>query len=117
MKSRKNYATAFILATITAALAGGYVYAATEHFSDSTTDQAWDAWTQKWEGEVSCDYEKIALTPGADESKLNFAWYSKTDGAATPRIELSKNSDLSQSVTYDGNAVQAVEGYQSNRVT
>ncbi|MDK2967921.1 metallophosphoesterase [Lacrimispora sp.] len=117
MKSRKNYAAAFILAAITAVLAGGYVYAATEHFSDSTMDQAWDAWTQKWETQVSRDYEKIALTPGEDETKLNFAWYSKTDGTATPKIEISKRSDMGQSVTFEGSTVPAIDGYLSNRVT
>ena len=117
MKSRKRCMAAFVLAALTAALAGGYVYAATEHFSDSTADKDWDSWTFNWNQEVSKDYEKIALTPGADETKLNFAWYSKSDGTATPKIELSKNSDMSQAVTYNGSASLAVDGYQSNKVT
>lgn len=117
MHVRKKYVAAMVSAALTVALAGGSVFAATERFADSTTDAAWDSWVQKWEGQVSGDYEKIALTPGTDETQMNFAWYSKADGAATPRVELSTKSDMSGAVAFEGAATQAIDGYMSNKVT
>lgn len=117
MNGRKKCAAAAISAALTMMLAGGYVYAATQHFYDSTTDEAWEGWVQQWESQVSTDYEKIALTPGTDETQMNFAWYSKTDGTATPKIELSKSSDMSGAVTFEGYTVPAIDGYSSNKVT
>lgn len=116
MNVRKKYAVAIISTALSLALAGGYVYAATGHFSDSTTDTNWDGWVQQWE-DLSKDYEKIALAPGADETKMNFAWYSKTDGTPTPRIELSEKNDMKNAVTFEGNASPAIDGYMSNKVT
>lgn len=44
---------------------------------------AWQAWTEGWAA-LAADYTQVSLTPGADETQLNFAWYSKdADGAAT----------------------------------
>ncbi len=117
MRVKKRYATVAVTAALMLTLAGGYAFAATQHFADSTADKDWESWVQKWDGQVSTDYEKIALTPGADESKMNFAWYSKTDGAATPKIELSKSQDMAKSVTFEGALSQAIDGYISNKVT
>ena len=47
---------------------------------------AWQAWTEGWAA-LAADYTQVSLTPGADETQLNFAWYSKdADGAATPVV-------------------------------
>ena len=39
-------------------------------------DQQWENWKAEWET-LKIDWTQISLTPGSDESKLNFAWYSK----------------------------------------
>ncbi len=64
--------------------------AATVHYNDGSTvggSEAWSAWTQEWE-QVATDYTKVSLTPGKNETELNFAWYSSVeDGqAATPVV-------------------------------
>ncbi|WP_394525242.1 metallophosphoesterase [Lacrimispora sp. JR3] len=117
MNRRKKYGAAFLSAALTLVLAGGYAYAATKHFADSTKDEAWDNWVQKWENQVSTDYEKVALTPGADETQMNFAWYSRADKEATPKIELSTNSNMSGAKVFEGEATQAIDGYRSNKAT
>lgn len=49
------------------------------------------------------DAGKIALTPGEDETEMNFAWYSETKG--TPQVKLGTKADLSDAKVYTGTAV------------
>ena len=86
-----------LLGTCPAALA------ATENYNDSSLtggSAAWQAWTEAW-GALAADYTQVSMTPGADETELNFAWYSKdADGAATPVVHFGT----------DRNALTAFEG-------
>ena len=105
--------------------------AATVHYNDGAAvggSAAWNAWTEKWET-VATDYTQVSMTPGADETELNFAWYSKDNGqAATPVVHFGtdKNalktftgtsadvdSDLTGGEAYDYNDV-TVTGLQEN---
>ena len=55
--------------------------AATVHYNDSSVtggSAAWNAWVTDWEN-TAADYTKVSLTPGADETELNFAWYSPVE--------------------------------------
>ena len=49
-------------------------FAATEHWNDNSAKTAvskeWKNWKVKWEQEKN-DYEKIALSPGENETKMN----------------------------------------------
>ena len=71
--------------------------AATVHYNDGATvggSAAWTAWTEEW-NTVATDYTQVSLTPGEDETELNFAWYSLDNGsAATPVVHFgtSRNS-------------------------
>ncbi len=67
---------------------GQIATAATVHYNDSSVTGAsaeWTAWVNSWE-QTSTDYTKVSLTPGKDETQLNFAWYSKDSGNATPIV-------------------------------
>ncbi len=48
---------------------------------------AWAAWKATWADEIRDNYEQVALTPGTDETQLNFAWYSYTK--ETPMVRLT----------------------------
>lgn len=65
------------------------IYAATEHYNDSSKTgdaESWQAYQDNWET-LAADYTQVSITPGKDETELNFAWYSeKTDGEATPVV-------------------------------
>lgn len=61
----------------------------------------WAAWQETWKT-IRSDYEKIALTPGEDETKLNFAWYSVTQ--ETPKLKL---------MGANGNLIKEYTGTQS----
>lgn len=60
-------------------------FGATEHYTDSSVvgaESGWDEWVASWDT-TATDFTKVSLTPGKDDTELNFAWYSeKTDGAA-----------------------------------
>lgn len=61
--------------------------AATAHFYDAAqggASMAWTAWSARWP-QTAADYTNVSIAPGADQTKLNFAWYSPA-GAPTPVV-------------------------------
>lgn len=95
------------------------VQAATEHWNDASTDsKAWEDWKANWDT-YSSNYENVSLTPGINETELNFAWYSKT--VETPAVRIAQNEDMSGAAEYTGTQTTAVDidntQYYSNKVT
>lgn len=78
-------------------------YASTAHYSDSSVvgaDSGWTDWDSNWEAMAS-DFTKVSLTPGADDTQLNFAWYSeKGDSEATPVVHFG--TDKENLETFEG---------------
>lgn len=78
-------------------------FAATEHWNDNSGKKAisdeWSQWKTKWET-IKTDYEKISMVPGADATKMNYAWYSKTADEA--KVRISTNADMSKTTEKDG---------------
>lgn len=114
-------------------MAGMSSYAATSHWNDaslSSDSTAWSAWKTTWET-VKDDYEKLSLTPGADETQLNFAWYSHMEESpkvryATTRDGVSSGVECegiqeSTTISYLDTLKESLEGqdgtYYSNKVT
>ena len=108
--------------TSTAAAGSVSVSALPDQYNDSSvTGTDWDAWVAAWDT-VATDYTKVSLTPGADETQLNFAWYSKTaDGAATPVVHFGTDPSALQEFTGETGAVDTEltggEAYDYNHVT
>lgn len=80
----------------------------------------WETWKTEWAEGVSTDWKQISLTPGSDESELNFAWYST--GNAVPKLVIGEGRSMKNAVTYTAaqtEATQAKDGtqYYSNKVT
>ena len=98
------------------------VSALPDQYNDSSvTGSDWDAWVAEWDT-VAADFTKVSLTPGADETQLNFAWYSKAaDGAATPVVHFGTDPDALQEFTGESGAVDTEltggEAYEYNHVT
>lgn len=99
------------------------VSASTEHYNDSSVTGAgsgWDEWAANWE-ETAADYTKVSITPGEDETKLNFAWYSKYSKETTPIVLFGTSKD--QLKEYKGTVgsvetdLTGGEAYQYNHVT
>ena len=75
--------------------------AATVHYNDGAAvggSAEWTAWAQKWDS-VAADYTKVSLTPGRDESELNFAWYSRADGKDTPVVHFGTSKGSMKTFT------------------
>lgn len=94
--------------------------AATEHFNDAYKESAdWINWKEAWK-DRSSDFENVSITPGRNETELNFAWYSKTP--ETPKIKLT--AEGKKDVTFEGEQTAVtghdnagLQGYYSNKVT
>lgn len=97
-----------------------YVNAATEHWNDASQEaSAWTQYKKNW-ATLSSNYQNVSLTPGADESQLNYAWYSKT--AEEPKVRITKDrSKMEKATVYKGTqekiTLTGLEGYYSNKVT
>lgn len=78
-------------------------FAATEHWNDNSGKKAisdeWSQWKTKWET-IKTDYEKVSMVPGADATKMNYGWYSKTQDEA--KVRVSTNPDMSKTTEKDG---------------
>lgn len=82
---------------------------------------AWQAWVDGWDV-LAADFTQVSLTPGADETQLNFAWYSKdADGAATPVVHFG--TDRNNLASFEGTSAAVDssltngEAYSYNHVT
>lgn len=75
---------------------------------------AYEAWKESWKT-ISEDWTQVSLTPGADETQMNFAWYSKK--SETTGFQYGKSKDLSDAKTVEIAQTDAQEGYYSNKVT
>ena len=98
MNSKKSKLASILTSVLAFAILFGIgqtVLAATTQYNDSSTvdgSTEWKAWTEEWKT-VATDFTEISLTPGANETELNFAWYSKYEGKASPVVHfgVSKN--------------------------
>ena len=118
---------------LSAALSAGSLtaYAATEYWNDASTkpmvetktpisdNTNWEQWKAGWDN-LKTNYEQVALTPGADFSKLNFGWYSKekTDKAM---VRIADNKEMKNAKEFKGTCTEGtvINGvqYYSNKVT
>lgn len=81
--------------------------------TDAAANGAWEAWVNQWETEQN-DWENISLTPGKDETELNFAWYSKSE-SGLPQFKFYEKDGEENFLEVA--QIDAVPGYKSNKVT
>jgi len=119
---------AYVLAAMCITSTAGY--AATEHWNDaSLTPQAvtqtqlsdstdWQSWKNAW-SQIKTNYEQVSLAPGADASRLNFAWYSKQQ-APVSEVRIAKQQDMRQAKLFKGNCQPGTNigdlSYYTNKV-
>lgn len=90
-------------------------------YTEAAQGGAWEAWCEKWET-IKNDWTQLSITPGKNETELNFAWYSEKE-ETLPKVKISKSTDMSNSIEFDGTQSRAVTNketkieYVSNKVT
>lgn len=56
---------------------------------------AYNSWKVQWDTEKQ-DYTDVSITPGKDESQMNFAWYvAQADAGKTAQVKIATNQDMS----------------------
>ena len=116
IKRTKKIMSAIIVAMMVVTTNSYNVFAADDDkWTEATKGEAWGEWCERWEI-IKTDWTQLSLTPGADATQLNFAWYSVI-GEENPIVKVSKNYDMSDAKIFEGNQSSAVPGYVSNKVT
>lgn len=82
---------------------------------------AYSNWMTKWNSTISKDREQISLSPGSDNSSVNFAWYTKKS-AGVQKLKIVENKRLTNAKVYEAEQTKAVTDkdeteYVSNKVT
>ena len=82
---------------------------------------AYSNWMTKWTSTISKDREQISLSPGSDNSSLNFAWYTKK-ASGIQKLKIAENKRLTNAKVYEAKQTEAVTDkddttYVSNKVT
>lgn len=82
------------------------VIAATEHWNDASASATqWNQWKNNW-NTYSSNYEHVSLTPGADQTQLNLAWYSHT--TETPAVRIATKQNMDGAKEFAGTQTEAV---------
>lgn len=82
---------------------------------------AYSNWMTKWNSTISKDREQISLSPGSDNSSLNFAWYTKK-ASGIQKLKIAEDKRLTNATVYEAKQTEAVTDkddttYVSNKVT
>lgn len=80
-------------------------------YADSVS---WEEWKTEWT-DIRNNFEQIALTPGKNETEMNFAWYSKT--AETPAIRITDKDGNPTGQTFYGGQSETISSVVEDGVT
>ena len=81
-------------------------------YTEAAQGGAWEDWCEKWET-IKNDWTQLSITPGKNATELNFAWYSNKE-ETSPKVKISKNSDMSDSIEFEGIQSRAVTNKDTN---
>lgn len=118
IKRAKKLMTILLTLTVVLSASAG-VFAAdndgwTEASKTSAADNGeWEKWCDEWE-QIKNNPTQVSLTPGKDETELNFSWYSKKSNEK-PRFKFGKKADLKDGKEIEVTSEEAVSGYVSNK--
>lgn len=75
----------------------------------------WSNWCKQWETVKNLPTQ-MSLSPGRDESELNFAWYSK-DTDSKSELKISTNKKMKDAKKLKVTTTDATQGFKSNKAT
>lgn len=120
MKKGRKYFVSLMLATMISSSTMNIFAASNDGWTEATQTKpgqtsAWNAWCKQWE-EIKNSPTQMSLSPGEDESELNFAWYSKSSDSKA-RLKISTNKNMKNAKYLKVVTTDATEGFKSNKAT
>lgn len=94
---RKAKKTAAVLLAASVAVTSGITAFAIPSTNPETNGNktAYDSWKVQWDTEKQ-DYTDVSITPGKDETQMNFAWYvAQADAGKTAQVKIATSQDMS----------------------
>ncbi|MDY5212487.1 metallophosphoesterase family protein [Intestinibacter sp.] len=115
---RRSYLISIIIAFMIITSAISVFAVDSNSWTDATKTKqgqttAWQDWCDKWE-EIKNSPTQMSLSPGSDETELNFAWYSKSC-EIKPNLKISDNPEMKNPTTLQVTTKNATEGFKSNK--
>ena len=97
---KKNLFVSALVATLLTQPISVFASAAMDGKTDASTtpaalNGAWEKWTQQW-SKIENDWTYVSLSPGKDETEMNFAWYSHESQSKCENLINSSPSWLSK---------------------
>lgn len=68
---------------------------------------AYSNWMAKWNSTISKDREQISLSPGSDNSSVNFAWYTKK-ASGIQKLKIAENKRLTNAKVYEAKQTRQI---------
>lgn len=120
MKKGKKYFVSLMLATIISSSTMNIFAASNDGWTEATQTRpgqtiAWKSWCRQWE-QIKNSPTQMSLSPGEDESELNFAWYSKSSDIKA-KLKISTNKKMKNAKYLKVVTTDATEGFKSNKAT
>lgn len=120
IKRAKKLMTILLTLTVVLSASAGVFAADNDGWTEASKTAAadngqWEKWCDEWE-QIKNNPTQVSLTPGKDETELNFSWYSKKSNEK-PRFKFGKRADLKDGKEIDVTSEEAVSGYVSNKCT
>ena len=99
---RKAKKTAAVLLAASVAVTSGITAFAIPSTNPETNGNktAYDSWKVQWDMEKQ-DYTDVSITPGKDETQMNFAWYvAQADAGKTAQVKIATSQDMSDAKVF-----------------
>lgn len=99
---RKAKKTAAVLLAASVAVTSGITAFAIPSTNPETNGNktAYDSWKDQWDTEKQ-DYTDVSITPGKDETQMNFAWYvAQVDAGKTAQVKIATSQDMSDAKVF-----------------
>ncbi len=99
---RKAKKTAAVLLAASVAVTSGITAFAIPSTNPETNGNktAYDIWKVQWDTEKQ-DYTDVSITPGKDETQMNFAWYvAQADAGKTAQVKIATSQDMSDAKVF-----------------
>ena len=106
-----NAVMIFILATNIFAIEKSSYTDATQTRQGKTYE--WKNWCEEWD-KIKNSPTQMSLSPGEDETQLNFAWYSKSCDVK-PNLKISDNPKMEDAKALQVITTKASDEYKTNK--